>query len=55
MKEAGFDSEQIDELAFEKKIRKRNVLFPPILSVHPLATNYRKIFIGKKKGNVHRH
>jgi len=53
MEEAGFTALQIDELAFKKKIRERNVLFPPILSDRPLATNYRKIFIGIKHVNEH--
>ena len=48
MKDAGFESVQIDENDFKKKYAEKFVLYPPILSNHPLATNYRKIFIGKK-------
>lgn len=45
----GFDVTEIDESYFDKKIKENNVLFPPVLSNNPLATNYRKVFIGIKK------
>lgn len=48
LKEAGFKVTSIDEKYFEQKIIEKFVLFPPVLSKHPLATNYRKVFIGKK-------
>jgi SAM-dependent methyltransferase len=48
MSARGFHSYQIDENIFTEKQRKKNVLRPPILLKHPLATNYRKFFIGYK-------
>ncbi|MEO6721252.1 MAG: methyltransferase domain-containing protein [Ferruginibacter sp.] len=48
MNAAGFDTIEVDENNFDKKQQVKNVLFPPVLSNHPLATNYRKIFIGHK-------
>jgi SAM-dependent methyltransferase len=49
MQNQGLESTAIDESFFDKKLAKYNVLFPPVLSTHPLATNYRKIFFGRKK------
>ncbi|HTF43551.1 MAG TPA: methyltransferase domain-containing protein, partial [Terriglobales bacterium] len=48
IKEAGFEVAVVDENYFKKETGDKNVLFPPVLSTHPLATNYRKIFFGKK-------
>lgn len=48
MNNAGFTTAQVDENNFDKKQQIKNVLYPPVLSHHPLATNYRKIFIGFK-------
>ena len=48
IEQAGFKAVQIDEYAFNEGQRNKNVLFPPTLSDHPLATNYRKIFVGHK-------
>ena len=48
LQEAGFEVTAVNENFFNKNIVDRFVLFPPILSKHPLATNYRKIFFGKK-------
>lgn len=53
MKDAGFAAVQVDENNFDKKQQVKNVLYPPVLSAHPLATNYRKIFIGHKNGGNH--
>jgi len=44
----GFNVTTLDESAFPEDIRKRHVLFPPVLSTHPLATNYRKVFFCQK-------
>ncbi len=49
MKNGGFETYQVDEKIFDAKKRVRHVLFPPVLSDHPLATNHRKIFIGQKR------
>ena len=45
---AGFQVTVIDEKSFEESMVLKNVLFPPILSTHPLATNYRKVFFAMK-------
>jgi SAM-dependent methyltransferase len=44
----GFKVTAVDESFFDRDIVTRHVLFPPVLSKHPLATNYRKIFFGRK-------
>jgi SAM-dependent methyltransferase len=38
----------VDERMFPEEIRRRYVLFPPVLSHHPLATNHRKVFFCQK-------
>ena len=43
-----FTVQTIDEQNFTSEIVKKNVLFPPVLSPHPLATNYRKVFFSQK-------
>lgn len=48
MKESGFSVSTYDEQRFSEKQVFREVLFPRTLSEHPLATNYRKIFVGQK-------
>jgi SAM-dependent methyltransferase len=48
LKAAGFQVKQICETDFSPRVVRKNVLFPPILSTHPLATNYRKIFFAHK-------
>lgn len=45
----GFRVEVLDEKCLHQTIVKKNVLFPPLLSQHPFATNYRKIYFGKKE------
>jgi len=42
----------IDASAFPPELVKKHVLFPPVLSKHPLATNYRKVFFAKKPGGI---
>jgi SAM-dependent methyltransferase len=44
----GFKPTVIDETSFPNDVVRRNVLFPPVLSPHPLATNYRKVFFAMK-------
>ena len=44
-----FDVEIINESNFSKSMVSKNVLFPPKLSTHPLATNYRKVFFCEKQ------
>lgn len=45
----GFDVIVMDETAFAAKKVKCEVLFPPVLSSHPLATNHRKVFFARKR------
>ncbi len=45
---AGFQVREIDEHSFEKRLAKRSVLYPPELSTHPFATNFRKVFFAQK-------
>ena len=48
LQESGFEVTAVDESFFNKDIVNHHVLFPPILSKKPLATNYRKIFLGRR-------
>jgi ubiquinone/menaquinone biosynthesis C-methylase UbiE len=48
MQEAGFEVKTIDENSFNYKYSKKHIIFPIITSQNPLATNFRKVFIGKK-------
>ena len=45
----GFRVVIVDEKSFSQEQVKRNVLFPPVLSDRPLATNYRKVFFAFKR------
>ena len=44
----GFSVTTVDELMFSDEIQKKHVLFPPMLSKHPLASNFRKVFFCQK-------
>jgi len=44
----GFTVTAVNESYFPERLIKKHVLFPPLLSKHPLATNYRKIFFSQK-------
>jgi hypothetical protein len=44
----GFTVVAVNESMFSEGIVRRHVLFPPMLSKHPLATNYRKVFFCQK-------
>ncbi|MEI6022181.1 MAG: class I SAM-dependent methyltransferase, partial [Bacteroidota bacterium] len=48
MQVAGFNTEIVDEKYFGKDFVQKHVLFPEILSKQPMATNYRKLYFGKK-------
>ena len=48
----GFSVDSVDENAFERSDAVGQVLFPPILSARPLATNYRKIFFCVKQSGA---
>ena len=40
----------VNEKSFDSETVQKHVLFPPVLSEHPLATNYRSVYFGQKKG-----
>jgi len=44
----GFSVTAVDESFFSEDIQRRHVLFPPMLSKHPMATNFRKVFFCQK-------
>ena len=44
----GFDVTAVNESMFSESTVRKHVLFPPVLSRHPLATNYRKVFFCRK-------
>ncbi|MEO0349190.1 MAG: methyltransferase domain-containing protein [Cyanobacteria bacterium P01_A01_bin.15] len=46
----GFTVTVINEKSFDSEMVQKHVLFPPVLSEHPLATNYRSVYFGQKKG-----
>lgn len=46
--QCGFAVTAVNEGFFDKETVDRFVLFPPILSQNPLATNHRKVFFGRK-------
>ena len=48
IEEKGFEVSVITEKNFSRRKLKRHVLFPPVLSKNPAATNYRKVYFGRK-------
>jgi SAM-dependent methyltransferase len=44
----GFSVTAFDESVFSENMQRKHVLFPPRLSKHPLATNFRKVFFCQK-------
>jgi SAM-dependent methyltransferase len=52
LESAGFHVTVVDETRFPEQAVRRHVLFPPVLSPHPLATNYRKVFFARKVVNA---
>ncbi|MGR0481710.1 MAG: methyltransferase domain-containing protein [Candidatus Electronema sp. V4] len=48
----GFLVTTVDEKIFPEELRKKHVLFPPELSSHPLATNFRKVFFCQKQADM---
>ncbi|BAZ53704.1 putative methyltransferase [Nostoc sp. NIES-4103] len=44
----GFKVTVINKSNFPKEVVNKHILFPPVLSENPLATNYRKIFFAQK-------
>lgn len=49
LSQSGFEVTAVDEHFFDKEVAEHYVLFPPVLSKNPMATNYRKVFFGRKK------
>ena len=47
---AGFNVSIVDEKNFSKDLVKKHVLFPPVISENPLATNHRKVYFARKGG-----
>lgn len=45
----GFRVEFADEKIFDAAVTRKHVLFPPVLSAHPLATNHRKVYFAVKQ------
>ena len=48
LESVGFSVRVIDADGFPAAVVKRHVLFPPVLSTHPLATNYRKVYFARR-------
>jgi predicted SAM-dependent methyltransferase len=44
----GFAVTVVGERNFDSKLVELHVLVPPVLSVHPLATNHRKVYFAQK-------
>jgi|SRR5271157_1332319 len=44
----GFSVTAVDDSMFPDDMKRKNVLFPPVGSKHPLATNHRKVFFCQK-------
>jgi SAM-dependent methyltransferase len=45
----GFVVTIVDESSFDAGLVRKHVLFPPILSTHPLASNHRKVYFAQKR------
>ncbi len=48
LEQAGFEVIPVSERDFPTAQVQRHVLFPPELSTHPLATNYRKVYFAHR-------
>ena len=48
LQSVGFNVQVITEKSFPPELVRKHVLFPPVLSTRPLATNYRKVFFARK-------
>jgi SAM-dependent methyltransferase len=48
VEQKGFSVTAVDESMFPEDIKRKHLLFPPMLSKHPLATNYRRVFFCQK-------
>lgn len=53
--ESGFEVTLVSENHFDRELVLRNVLCPPVLSKHPLATNHRRVYFGRKVKSVTNH
>ena len=48
LERTGFNVQIVEGSLFPLQLSTKNVLFPSVLSTHPLATNYRKVFFAQK-------
>jgi len=48
LESVGFAVRVVDAGSFPPAVVKRHVLFPPVLSTHPLATNHRKVYFARR-------
>jgi hypothetical protein len=48
LESVGFRVRVVTEKDFPADVARKHVLFPPVLSKRPLATNYRKVFFAQK-------
>lgn len=51
LESVGFKVTMVSERNFSDDLVKKHILFPPVLSLRPLATNYRKVFFAQKPLN----
>lgn len=52
IEERGFTVILVNEKSMNSDLISRNVLYPPILSNHPLATNNRRVYFGQKTKHI---
>ena len=48
LESVGFNVRVVSADDFPPEVVKRHVLFPPVVSTHPLATNHRRIYFAQK-------
>ncbi len=48
LRQCGFEVDVVTEEIFDPDVARRHVLFPPILSAHPLATNHRRLYFARR-------
>lgn len=49
IQEQGFDVVELDKNSVAASDVTKNVLYPPVVSKHPLATNERRVYFGQKR------
>lgn len=48
----GFEVTLVGKQTFDEELVRENVLYPPVLSDHPLATNDRQVYFGRKVSSL---